>query len=219
MAKINRITKQTDNRFVNLYHIEGANKNGRKTNYFLASRAGKVEDLKCNTHKNGADGVVIYALMKGEEERVVLIRQYRYAFGGYVYEFPAGLVEEGEEFHAAAVREMHEETGLTLTPLPAPKEYEKPGFTTVGMSDEACATVFGYVTGEISRQYMEENEEIEVVLADRAEVRRILREEQCAIMCSYHLMHFLSDADPFAFLRGGTSSCDPSDVADTTMWL
>ena len=48
---------------------------------------------------------------------------------------------------------------------------------------------------------MEENEEIEVVLADRREVRRILKEEHVAIICAYQLMHFLSDERPFGFLE------------------
>ena len=39
-------------------------------------------------------------------------------------------------------------------------------------------------------------------LADREEVRRILREVRVAIMCAYMLMHFLEDEqDPFAFLK------------------
>ena len=48
---------------------------------------------------------------------------------------------------------------------------------------------------------MEESEEIEVVLADRTEVARILREENVAIMCAYQLMHFLKNEDPFYFLK------------------
>ncbi len=40
-----------------------------------------------------------------------------------------------------------------------------------------------------------------VVLADREEAKRILREENVAIMCSYHLMHFIHDEEPFAFLK------------------
>ena len=44
-------------------------------------------------------------------------------------------------------------------------------------------------------------EEIEVVLADRNEVKRILKEERVAIMCAYMLMHFLKDEEPFAFLE------------------
>ena len=61
------------------------------------------------------------------------------------------------------------------------------------MSVEVRTTVYGYASGGISREYMEESEDIEVVLADREEVRRILREEKVAIICSYMLMHFLAD--------------------------
>ena len=48
-------------------------------------------------------------------DRIVLVRQYRCTIDDYVYELPAGLVEEGEDYREAAVREMKEETGLTLT--------------------------------------------------------------------------------------------------------
>ena len=96
---------------------------------------------------------------------------------------------------------MYEETGLKFTPLKVDPAFEKPYFTTIGMTDESCATVYGYAEGEISKAAQEDSEEIEVVLADREEVKRILREENVAIMCAYQLMHFLQDEEPFAFLR------------------
>ena len=40
-----------------------------------------------------------------------------------------------------------------------------------------------------------------MVLADRKEAARILQEENAAIMCAYHLMHFLHDEEVFDFLR------------------
>ena len=78
----------------------------------------------------------------------------------------------------------------------------------MGLTDESCATVYGYASGNMSRKFQEELEEIEVVLADRDEVRRILKEERVAIMCAYQLMHFLHDADPFAFLRDDENTCE-----------
>jgi ADP-ribose pyrophosphatase len=203
MAKINRINKQTENRFLNMYEIEGTNKVGHPTRYFVASRAEKVEDLKISTGENRPDGVVIYSLYGEAHDRVVLIRQYRYPIDGFVYEFPAGLVDAGESYGQAAVREMHEETGLAFTPLSVDPLFEEPRFTTVGLTDESCATVYGYASGQVTKRYQEELEEIEVVLADRKEVRRILKEERVAIMCAYQLMHFLQDEDPFAFLQSG----------------
>ena len=46
---------------------------------------------------------------------------------------------------------------------------------------------------------LEDTEDLEVVLADREEVRRILKEERVAIMCAYMLMHFLKEEEPFGF--------------------
>ena len=96
---------------------------------------------------------------------------------------------------------MYEETGLKLEPIPVAEAYQKPYFTTVGMTDESCATVYGYASGQISSKAQEATEEIEVVLADKEEVKRILQEENVAIMTAYMLMHFLEDKEPFAFLN------------------
>ncbi len=203
MAKINDVKMTTANRFLNMFEVDATDKNGRPARYFVASRAERVEDLKISTGQNKPDGVIIYSLYGEKRDRVVLIRQYRYPVDGYVYEFPAGLVDAGENYEQAAVREMHEETGLVFTPLETDPMYQEPRFTTVGLTDESCATVYGYSTGSVSGKYLEASEEIEVVLADREEVRRILKEERVAIMCAYQLMHFLADEEPFRFLQAG----------------
>ena len=115
--------------------------------------------------------------------------------------FPGGHVEPGESITASVIREVKEETGLTLHPLTVDEMYEKQYFTTIGMTDECCATVYGYSEGEISSRWLEDTEDIEVVLADKEEVKRILKEEKVAIMCAYMLMHFLQDEEPFGFLQ------------------
>ncbi len=43
--------------------------------------------------------------------RVLLIRQYRFATGGYLLELPAGKLDPGEAPEACAARELEEETG------------------------------------------------------------------------------------------------------------
>jgi ADP-ribose pyrophosphatase len=45
--------------------------------------------------------------------RVLLERQYRYPAGGYLWELPAGRIDEGETALAGAKRELLEETGYT----------------------------------------------------------------------------------------------------------
>ena len=201
MGQIHDIEKLTNSKFVNLYHINATSVHNTPVAYFVASRAKSIEQMTIKTRENTPDGVIIYSLYGEKRDKVVLVRQYRYTIGDYIYEFPAGLVEPDEEFHEGAVREMHEETGLKFTPLKVDPAFEKPYFTTIGMTDESCATVYGYAEGEISKDAQEDSEEIEVVLADREEVKRILKEENVAIMCAYQLMHFLQDDEPFAFLK------------------
>lgn len=201
MAIVDKITQLTQNRFLSMYEVDGHNEKGHQSHYMVASRAQTIDELKMKTRKNTADGVIIYSLYGSAHDRVVLIRQYRYPIDGYVYELPAGLVEEGEDFHTAAVRELHEETGLVFHPIKADPMYEEPRFTTIGMTDESCATVYGYADGTISDRFEEASEEIRVVLADREECRRILKEELVSLNCAYSLMHFLEDEEPFRFLH------------------
>ena len=194
MRRIEHITQTTKNKFLNMYELEMKSDAGKKSKYYVASRAKNIDDLKITTRKNTADGVIVYSVYRDEkaEEKLVLIRQYRCPIDTYVYEFPAGLVEDGEDFKETGKRDLKEETGLDFEAIDAADMYTKPCFTTVGMTDESCGTVYGYATGIPSKLGQEENEEIEIVLADRAEVRRILKEENVAIMCAYMMMHFLN---------------------------
>lgn len=205
MRRIEKIKQVTANRFLNMFELGMKSDTGKTSTYYVASRAKKIEDLKISTRKNTADGVIIYSVYRDSQgkEKVVLIRQYRCPLDDYIYEFPAGLVDKGETDREAGVRELKEETGLTLEPIAASDMYTKPFFTTIGMTDESCGTVYGYAYGTPSKEGQEENEEIEIVLADREEVRRILKEENVAIMCAYMLMHFLNtpEGHVFDFIR------------------
>lgn len=197
------VEKKTDNRFLNMYDLQYENKVGGQGIYHIASRGASIEELKLKTHKNKPDGVIIYALYGPKRDKVVMVRQYRFSVDDYVYEFPAGLVDAEETYGQAGARELKEETGLDFIPVKADEMYSKPLFTTVGMTDESCATVYGYASGKVSKEGLEDNEDLEVIIADRKEVRRILKEENVSINCGYLLMHFLchTTEDPFYFLR------------------
>ncbi len=120
----------------------------------MDSRTLNPEALKAVNHNEAPDGVIIYSVCGEKKDRLVLIRQFRYPIGGYIYEFPAGLVEPGETPEGAAVREMYEETGLRLT-LRNGGSYGRPFFTTCGMTDECCATVFGSGVGTPTHRHQE----------------------------------------------------------------
>ncbi len=144
------IEKTTDNRFLNMYNLHYENKVGRKKLYHIASRGRDIDALKISTRKNTPDGVIIYSIYGEKRDRMVLVRQYRLSIDDYIYELPAGLVDEGETYAQAGARELKEETGLDFEPLEVDEMYHKPFFTTIGMTDESCATVYGYASGTVS---------------------------------------------------------------------
>ena len=76
---------------------------------------GALADLEIIRHPGGAAAVAINAARE-----VCLLRQYRYALGGWLWELPAGKLDGGEQPLRAARRELAEEAGVTAarwTPL------------------------------------------------------------------------------------------------------
>ena len=201
MPRILKIVQQTKQKFLNMFECTVEDRRGRVHPYYVASRATDIDSLKANTGENPADGVIIYAVHRGETDRIAMIRQYRYSIGDYIYELPAGLVDEGECYKTAAVREMMEETGLTFVPVEHDSCYSEPFFTTIGMTDESCRTVFGEAFGEPSSANQEESEDIEVVFVDREQAKEILKSKKVALMAAYLLMNFIHSEDPFWFIR------------------
>ncbi len=200
MGRIKGVKRLTDNRFLNLYELDARQRNGQAIRYYVSSRAKGIDDLKSVSGHRRADGVILYGVYGENRDKLVLIRQYRYPLGDYVYEFPAGLVDSGESVREAGIREMYEETGLHFTPREG-GDYQRPFFTSIGMTDESCGLVFGYCDGQPNTDHQEDTEDIQVVIADRTECRRILKEENVAIMAAYMMMHFIaSQGDPLEFL-------------------
>ena len=61
MGKIHNVEKMTDNRFVNLYHVDATSVHNTPVSYYVASRAKDVPALKLKTGRNDPDGVIIYS--------------------------------------------------------------------------------------------------------------------------------------------------------------
>ena len=86
---------------------------------------GATAELEVITHP-GAAAVVP---MK-DDRTVVMVRQYRHAVGGFIYEIPAGKLHPGEDPKDCAAREVEEETGYKVNRLePLLSFLTTPGFT------------------------------------------------------------------------------------------
>jgi ADP-ribose pyrophosphatase len=65
-------------------------------------------ELEVVHHPGGAAVIAI-----DQDERVCLLRQYRYVAGGYIWELPAGKLEPNEPPLSTAQRELVEEAGVS----------------------------------------------------------------------------------------------------------
>jgi ADP-ribose pyrophosphatase len=68
----------------------------------------------------------------GDDPQILLIKQYRYAAEGFIWEIPAGKLDGQEDPEVCAERELREETGCTAERM----EYLYTFFTTPGFTDE-----------------------------------------------------------------------------------
>ena len=197
MGRVKNIIKLTKNRFLNIYELESMRRDGNTIPYYLASRSDTIEDLKLHKKEKPADAVMICAVTG---DRLVMEKQYRFAIDDYIYELPAGLIEKGETLETAAKREFFEETGMSFTPVHG-HHSSRPYYSSIGLTDESVSTVFGYASGVPTSENEEETEDIIVVMADRRECIRILREEHVTAMAAFIMMNFInSPVNPFQFL-------------------
>lgn len=180
---INSIKMQTKNRFLNLFELDITNTKKNKLKYFVASRNESIEGYTNSINKNKIDAVCILA--SDDKNRVVLVRQWRYPCNDFIYELPAGIVDNDETIHETAIREFKEETGLNFEPTSSD---EKSYFTAVGITNERIVTVYGKIIGgEVTNKYQEKEEDIEIVFVDKEKAQRILQEEKVSIGCALTL--------------------------------
>lgn len=66
----------------------------------------------------------------------LLEREYRVGISGFAFGLPAGLVDPGEDTHVAAIRELHEETGVVVDEKDLEVDLAGSFYSSEGMTDE-----------------------------------------------------------------------------------
>ena len=93
---------------------------------------GKSGELEMVRHPGASAIVPFLSDPAGDDPQLLLLKQYRYAADGYLYEIPAGKLDAGEDPAVCAARELLEETGCSAERL----EHLTTIYTTPGFTDE-----------------------------------------------------------------------------------
>jgi len=187
-SKIQSLKSLVETKFVSLYDVEYKNKNGEKKHWMVSSRKDKeeLEKIYLENKEDKVDAVVICAFHKSEN-KLVLINQYRVPINKYIYELPAGLVDNNENIETSVRRELKEETGLDLISINKINSKDKL-YLSPGMTDESVAFVYCLCDGQLSDKYQEEDEDIKPLLISKEEAKNILESKDSIDIKAYLIL-------------------------------
>lgn len=164
--------KVQEGKFLSRYDIVYETIDGGRKNYEMVSRAGdRTEFHQLHDH---APEAVIMIMHDPSGEKVLINREFRLAMGEFIYNFPAGLVDKGEDLNTSAARELWEETGLKLVRI---DEWMRESYSAEGICDEMGVVCVGVAEGDPIPS-PDPVEEIQAAWYTKAEVRELLQDER-----------------------------------------
>lgn len=172
--KFDGVKKVDEGRFISRYDLYYTTEDDKKKVYEIISRNKDIKTID-DIRNEKTDGVVIVATDEADEH-ILINKEYRMSVGDYVYNFPAGLIDEGETPEVAAKRELKEETGLDLIVI-EDKLYDS--YSAIGFSNETNAVVIGKASGDFSPS-TSTFEEISAAWYSKQEVKELLKDKHFA---------------------------------------
>ena len=161
-AQITGNTTIASGRFIRLELIDYQTAGGKSCKWEAAQR------------NNSNTAALMIAILK-PSGRVLLVRQFRPPLRAYCLEFPAGLVDPGENIAQAAARELREETGYVGKIL-----WETTACaSSPDITGELVSMVFMEVDeklpdNQLHQQNLQDNEEIEVMAVPIAQLSELI---------------------------------------------
>jgi ADP-ribose pyrophosphatase len=125
---------------------------------------GLTVDLEVVRHPGAAAVVPLK-----DDGTVILIRQFRHAAGGFIYEIPAGKLHPSEDPTVCAARELEEEVGYRADRF----ELLSSIFTAPGFTDEVIH-IYKATELTVGRQHLDRDEVLEVIEMPLSEAIRMI---------------------------------------------
>ncbi|MCQ2507661.1 MAG: NUDIX hydrolase [Dorea sp.] len=172
--KFKGIEKKEEGKFIHRYDLRYETVNGNEKIYEIISRNKNLRTFE-ELHNKPADAVVI--IVNNEAgDKILINKEFRMAAGDWVYNFPAGLIDPGENPQEAAKRELKEETGLDLIEI---TDFIGESYSAIGFANEKNVCVVGVAAGTFAPS-TSDVEEIECGWYTKAEIRELLKTEKFA---------------------------------------
>lgn len=126
---------------------------------------GSTGELEMVRHPGAAAVIPFLSDPAGDDPQILLIRQFRHAADGFIWEIPAGKLDGREDPKVCAARELEEETGCTAEHI----EHLYTFYTTPGFTDERIHAfmAYGLTRGE-PKQEKDEFMTLETVTLSKA---------------------------------------------------
>ena len=165
------LKKIHDGHFIHRYDITYETVDAKEKVYEMISRNPDISTLS-ELQAKTPDSVVL--IMHDEKnEKILLNKEFRLALGDWVYNFPAGLIDEGEEPIESARRELKEETGLDLLTV---NDILPLSYSAIGFANETNLCIVGVADGTFSKS-SSTVEEIKAGWYTKDEVKKLLKTE------------------------------------------
>lgn len=172
--KFKGIKKREEGKFITRYDIFYETVDKKEKVYEIISRDKEITSLD---ELNGKEPDAVVIIVTDESgEKILLNKEFRMAVGDWVYNFPAGLIDEGEVPNESARRELWEETGLELYEV---DDFIGMSYSAVGFSNEINVCVVGKARGTF-RASTSTVEEIDARWYTKEEIRAMLKTERFA---------------------------------------
>ena len=176
--KLKKTEKITNTRFLNLYHACYEGKNGKDVDWFFSSRRNE-KDLDCNIkNKKIVDTVCVIPTIKKDGEFLIgVTKEFRYPINDYIYGFPAGCVENGEDPQKCAIRELKEEIGAEIKSITKLTDI---CYNSEGMTDENVI-IYQAEVKTITNPQLEEEEDISLCWVKTSELKDFVKGKRCTV--------------------------------------
>lgn len=175
--------RQVSEGWINKYILTYLLPDGSLYEYESTSRKSLAEyrrALESNGAGEAAAGDAVCIVGQTQDEKLLMIREFRYPLNSWCIAFPAGLVEPGEDLRTCVDRELGEETGYAVLPGTSIEPLPQPGFSSTGLTDEAVQVVFAHIE-RVAEAQPEPSEFIEPFLLPIADVTQFLSENTTPI--------------------------------------